>query len=125
MKPNKKPHMNKLGQSIKDLRISKEVSLRKFCIAIDQDPSNWSKVERGIIEAPKSDELLLKIKEVLGLSEDQYYELKGIAIVDSIPEQLKTEDSILAKLPVFFRTVRGSKPTDDELKNLIKILKED
>ncbi|MEQ9218902.1 MAG: hypothetical protein RLO17_12720 [Cyclobacteriaceae bacterium] len=117
--------MKTLGESIKELRVSKEVSLRKFCMAIDQDPSNWSKVERGLIESPKNDELLQKIKTVLELNDEQYQELRDIAIVDSIPKQLKPEGRILEKLPVFFRTVRGSKPTEEELKKLIEILKQD
>lgn len=42
-----------------------------------------------------------------------------LAALSSIPDGL-VEEEILEQLPVFFRTVRGEKPSEEELRNLIK-----
>jgi len=40
-----------------------------------------------------------------------------------IPEDLYSDEEVLSALPVFFRTVRGDKPTREELDKLIELLK--
>jgi len=50
--------MRKFGEYIKDLRVEKEITLREFCKTAGLDPSNWSKIERGIHTPPKSKEVL-------------------------------------------------------------------
>lgn len=47
----------KFAEYIKDLRVEKEITLREFCKISGLDPSNWSKIERGIHAPPKSKEV--------------------------------------------------------------------
>jgi len=44
--------------------------------------------------------------------------MRELAAIDAIPSDLIPEEYILEKLPVFFWTVRGQKPTEEDLKNL-------
>jgi transcriptional regulator with XRE-family HTH domain len=101
-------------------RIATGLTLRQFCRLTGFDASNWSKVERGLITPPQSKNVLETIATVLKMeSGDQdYKELMDLAALSSVPQDL-IEPEILDQLPVFFRTVRGEKPTEEELRTLI------
>jgi len=118
--------MKKFGEYIKNLRVEKEITLREFCKTIGLDPSNWSKIERGILAPPKSKEMLMEIASALGLAENspEYNQLFDYAMIEFIPSELAEDSEILEKLPLFFRTARGEKPTDEELKELIKLIQQ-
>lgn len=105
---------------IREKRIAAGLTLREFCRLIGIDASNWSKIERGIKTPPQSKKVLDEISSVLKIMEgsQDYKELMDLAALSSIPEEL-IESEILEQLPVFFRTVRGEKPTEEELKTLI------
>ena len=55
------------GETVKNLRIAKKVTLRQFCQEHGYDPSNWSKIERGINPPPKDEETLMRWAKALGL----------------------------------------------------------
>lgn len=118
--------MKIFGTFIKNLRTGKEVTLREFCRKTMQDPSNWSKVERGIIPPPKSKEVLEQIAAALELipGTEDYNTLFDLAAISFIPKDiLKEDEHILEMLPVFFRTVRGDPPTEQELQELIELIR--
>lgn len=117
----KKPHMNRFDDFIKEKRLAAKLTLRQFCQLASLDPSNWSKIERGIGDSPKSKEMLNRIAGVLQLSQSDTDTLVDLAIVASIPKKL-TSYSVIEKLPIFFRTVRGEKPTEAELKKLFETI---
>lgn len=100
------------------------MTLRKFCRETELDPSNWSKIERGLADAPKSVEILSRIREVLDLPEEDFQTLKDLALIESIPKDLRPEEAVLEKLPLFFRTARGDKLTEEELKTLINTIQD-
>lgn len=114
------------GDFIKKLRIDKKLTLRQFCIKTELDPSNWSKVERNVLQPPKSKEVLQRIARVLSIDmeSDEWYTLVDLAMIASIPTELIEDKSIVDKLPILFRTIRGESPTREELEKLIKLLKE-
>jgi transcriptional regulator with XRE-family HTH domain len=105
---------------IRNKRISVGLTLREFCRALEYDPSNWSKVERGLHTPPQSNNIadLLKIKE----GSQEYKEMVDLAALSSISPDL-IESEIIDQLPVFFRTIRGDKPTEAELNALIAKIK--
>lgn len=117
--------MESFGNLIKRLRSDINLSLREFCRDSQQDPSNWSKIERGIIPPPKSKEVLNKITEVLKLTPgtEKYNLVFDLAAISFIPSGLINNQEILNSLPIFFRTVRGETPTKEELDKLIQIIK--
>ena len=46
------------GALLKDIRIAKGLTLRQCCEQLGVDPSNWSKLERGITPPPKDPAIL-------------------------------------------------------------------
>lgn len=117
--------MKKFGEYVMFLRAEKRISIRKFCLDMEYDPSNWSKIERGILPPPKSKQFLNRIAEVLGLQKDseEYYYLFDSAAAAHVPIELLDNEKIINSLPVFFRASRGDNPTIKELEDLITLIK--
>ncbi|MCE5348168.1 MAG: helix-turn-helix domain-containing protein [Bacteroidales bacterium] len=105
---------------IREKRIAAGLTLREFCRMTGFDASNWSKIERGLLTPPQSKKILDEIAEVLKIESgsQDYKELLDLAALASVSEDL-IEPEILEQLPVFFRTVRGENPTEEELKTLV------
>jgi transcriptional regulator with XRE-family HTH domain len=101
-------------------RIAAGLTLREFCRQTGFDASNWSKIERSLLTPPQSKNVLETITAVLKIASgsQDYKELMDLAALASVPQDL-IEPEILDQLPVFFRTVRGEKPTEEELNTLI------
>lgn len=119
--------MRTFGDFIKGQRIKKNITLREFCRINTLDPSNWSKIERGIMPPPKSKEVLTAIAESLQMKtgSEEYQTLLDLAAISQIPTHLLTDQSIIEKLPLFFRTLRGEKPTREELEKILQIVKDE
>lgn len=115
------------GELFKEKRISLGITLRRFCEKHSLDAGNMSKIERGILPAPKSEELLKKYAKFLGLKEgtDDWYLFFDLAAAESgrLPKELMEKD-VVARMPVLFRTLRGKKLSKDKLDKLIKLIKE-
>jgi len=112
--------MKTFADFIREKRIAAGLTLREFCRLTGFDASNWSKIERNLLPPPQSRSVLESIASVLSIVPgSQYYkELMDLAALSSVPEDL-IEPEILEQLPLFFRTVRGEKPTEEELRTLI------
>ena len=112
--------MEQMTDFIREKRIASGLTLREFCRLTGFDASNWSKIERNLLPPPQSRKALESIASVLSIvsGSQVYKELMDLAALSSVPEDL-LEPEILEQLPVFFRTVRGEKPTEEELKTLI------
>ena len=116
------------GEFFKKKRIELGKTLRQFCIENNLDPGNISKLERGILPPPTSEEKLehyarcLKIKK----GSDEWYEFFDLAHASAgrIPEEIVSDENLLSKLPLVFRTLRGQKLTREQLNKLAKKLKE-
>ena len=115
------------GELIKQLRSLKRLGLREFCIATDCDPSNWSKIERGMLPPPQDEDTLNRIALILGVSETSKERdlIFDYAAIDAgkIPKYVLDDAELVKRLPVFFRTATGKKPSEEELKTLAKILR--
>lgn len=117
--------MKTFGEYIKELRITKEITLREFCKKAQQDPSNWSKIERGISAPPKSKLVLEQIIAALEIpyNTEEYYTTFDLAAISFIPKELLSNEELLEKLPVLFRTNRGMTPTKSDLEKLATKIK--
>ena len=119
--------MNTFGEFFKKKRGELGIPLRQFCLEHGLDPGNISKMERGITAPPQGHEKLeeyashLKIKK----GTDDWYTFFDLAAADSgkIPPELLKKREIVDQLPVLFRTLRGKKITDEQLKKLIDMIK--
>jgi transcriptional regulator with XRE-family HTH domain len=112
------------GKLLKKLRIAKGLTLREFCQANKLDPGNYSRLERGHFPPPQKEELLEKYATALGLhrGSDEWLEFFDLAAASrgEIPKDLLTDEELLEKLPVLFRTLRGSGVPADKLDDLIE-----
>lgn len=118
-------NLQKFGQTLKDLRIKKELSLRDVCKETGYDPSNWSKIERGIISPPADEKTLTKWAQTLGLNIKQTNEFIDEAKIAQgiIPEDILSQPNAVKYLPAFFRTLRNEKPTKQEIDKLIELIR--
>jgi len=112
------------GKLLKKLRMAKGLTLREFCQAHGLDPGNYSRLERGLFPPPQKEELLEKYAIALGLQRgsDDWLEFFDSAAASrgEIPKDLLSDEELLEKLPVLFRTLRGAAIPADKLDDLIK-----
>ena len=103
------------------------MTLRRFCERHGFDPGNISKLERGKLPPPQSPDLLEKYARALGLKKgsDEWYEFfdRAAAARGEIPADVLEDDEVVAHLPVLFRTLRGDRVSDEQLRKLIEIIK--
>ena len=113
------------GQTLKELRIKKGLTLRHTCRILNYDPSNWSKIERGKMSPPSDDKTLRRWVGILGLSkvsDTQRFIDEAKLAQGRIPQDILSKDNIVDFLPAFFRTLRNKKPTKKEINQLIKLI---
>lgn len=115
------------GEYVRQLRLKRGTTLRAFCKQHGHDPGNWSRMERGLIPPPKNPDKLREYAEQLSIKygSDEWYEFSDLASVASgiIPKDVLQDSELVSSLPLFFRTIRGTKPSADDLRKLIEIIK--
>ena len=115
------------GELVKDLRIAQQKTLRQFCHENGLDPSNWSKIERGVNPPPKDEDTLAKWASLLGVEPESEawadFMIQAEVSRGNIPREVMDDEKLLKKLPVFFRTVRGAELTAEQLDNFIEDLR--
>jgi transcriptional regulator with XRE-family HTH domain len=115
------------GEFFKKKRMEMGKTLRQFCLENSLDPGNISKLERGVLPPPQTEEKLehyakcLKIKK----GSDDWYEFFDLAHASAgrIPEEILSDEEALSKLPLVFRTLRGQKLNKEQLSKLAKEIK--
>ena len=120
-------NLKKFGKILKRLRIEKELSLREICKLASYDPSNWSKIERGVISPPSEEKTLRKWARILGLSKKpkEFQEFIDRARIAQgiIPQDILSKKDMVKCMPAFFRTLRNEKPTKEEIDRLIETVR--
>jgi transcriptional regulator with XRE-family HTH domain len=115
------------GEFFKSLRKKKRITLREFCIQASADPANISRLERGAMPPPQDADILERYAKVLGIKagSDDWYSFFDLAAADRgiIPKDLMAEREVVRMLPAFFRTLRGQKPTKEEMRKLADKIK--
>jgi len=120
-------HKN-FAEFFKSLRKESRITLRDFCEKAGADPGNISRLERGALVPPQDREILTRYAKALGVQKgsDNWYLFFDLAAADRgmIPHDIMENRELTARLPAFFRTLRGQKPTEKELRKVIEKLKE-
>lgn len=120
-------NLKKFGKFLKDLRIKKELSLREICKVTNYDPSNWSKIERGVISPPSDEKILRRWAKILGLARKtkEFREFIDEAMLAQgiIPRDILSRKDAVKCMPAFFRTLRNEKPTKEEIDRLIELIR--
>jgi transcriptional regulator with XRE-family HTH domain len=99
-------------------------TLRRFCEEYGLDAGNLSRMERGVLPPPQKREKLEEYAKFLKIKEgsDDWYQFFDLAHAASgiIPDEIMNDAGLAQKLPVVFRTLRGQKLTEAQLKDLIE-----
>jgi transcriptional regulator with XRE-family HTH domain len=115
------------GEFIKQIRAKQRLGLREFCLEHGHDPSNWSKIEREVLQPPRDEDTLRTWAKQLGLkpNSDDWLKFFDYAAVDAgrIPDYVLKDEKLVEKLPVFFRTLSGQKPSREDLEKLLEIIR--
>ena len=116
------------GEFFKELRIQEGISLRRFCVENGFDPGNISKLERGRTAPPKSNDVLKGYAEALSLAEgtpdwENFFDLAA-AYAGVVPTDIMTDDELVSKLPLVFRTIRGQRIDTAKLRELAELIRE-
>lgn len=110
------------GPYFKALRKEKKITLRQFCKTAAADPGNISKMERSVWPPPQDRAILERYAETLGVERgtDEWYQFFDLAAVDCgiVPHDLMSDDKVVEMLPAFFRTLRGQRPTEAEMREV-------
>ena len=112
----------------KALRKEKRITLRAFCETAGADPGNISRMERGGMIPPQDRDILTRYAQALGLVEGsaEWYQFFDLAAAGRgmIPQDRMDNEALVRQLPAFFRTLRGQKPTEEELRKIVHKIKE-
>ena len=115
------------GEYFKKKRIEKGFTLREFCRRFDLDPGNISKLERGMLSPPESEEKLDEYASALGLKNgtDEWYQFFDLAAASKgvIPRELMEDEELVKSLPIIFRTFRSKRISKMTVVDLIERLR--
>lgn len=115
------------GQFFKKMREKRGLSLRQFCVKNKVDPGNISKLERSLMPPPQSREKLEQYASFLriGQGSPEWYEFFDLAAANSgkIPADILSDENLMKKLPLVFRTIRGQKISKEKLEELVEVIR--
>ena len=119
----------KFGDYVKQRRVAKRITLRAFSEAVGYDPANYSRMERGLLKPPTNPEKLAGFARELGMNRagDEFKEMVRLAAISrgEIPPAILSDEAVLAKLPVLFRTLEGDKVEPEMLDELFEAMKKE
>lgn len=107
----KKPRQKPFGEALREKRIEKGFSLRKFALAVGVSPTYLSQVEQMNVDPPTADRVK-RMAEILGEDIDEWTALAG-RLTEDLPGIIHEEPK---GVPDLLRAVRGL--TADQLRRL-------
>ncbi len=115
------------GTFFKEMRIGQRVTLRQFCQDHGYDPGNISKLERGLLPPPESEAKLNEYARALKIrrGSDAWYQFFDLARASRgrLPPEILRNRDVIARLPLLFRTLRGRKVSEQNLNELIEMIR--
>lgn len=105
-----KKHDKTFGESLREKRIEKGISLRKFAQLVGISPTYLSQVEQGNVDPPTADRVKC-MAELLGENPDEW-----IALAGRVPDDLPAIIQEKVEVPDLLRAVQGL--TAEQLRKL-------
>ena len=114
----------RVGPRLKEIRISRKITLRAFADTMGLDAGNYSRVERGVFSPPARDKLELILAE-LGVDEREIEELLDAADLErgQLPQDLQNDETLVRELPILFRAIRRN--DKEALDNFIEAVRKE
>ena len=104
----------RFGDIIRDKRLARGLSLRKFAELVKVSPTYISQIEQGKVQYPPAADCVRRMAEVLGEPSDELIALAG-RVPEALPEVFAEEPRMMA---TFLREAKGL--TAEELRKLIE-----
>lgn len=119
-------HDSRFGDLIRQRRTDLRITLRQFAADHEFEPGYLSRLERGIAPPPQSGRVLGRLADALGFEaggEDrqEFFDLAAIQ-ARRLPPDLA--QSVVNKLPLFFRTLRNRAIDEKGLDAFIKLVEQ-
>lgn len=115
------------GDYVKKRRLDLEIGLREFADLIGVEPSNYSKIERGLKRAPTGDKLGIYVS-ALGLQPNgpEHLYLDSLAHVANgeIPTRVLTDEKLAAKLPLLFAGITSAGFSPEQLDSILETVRQ-
>jgi len=116
------------GIFIKEKRKALGLTLREFCRKFGYLPSTISRMENGILPAPAEKSKIDGLAKAFGIEEGSadWVTLFDLASASrkEIPQEIKIDfPEVQRFLPAFFRTARKKDVNEEDIKNLLKLIK--
>ena len=112
------------GKFFKQKRREQGLTLREFCREHGFDPGNTSKLERGLLAPPQTEEKRLEYANALDIDKgtDDWLTFCDLAStsVGKIPADIAADHEVMNALPILFRSVRGKSVEKEDLEKLIE-----
>jgi transcriptional regulator with XRE-family HTH domain len=112
------------GAILKRMRAERGLTLRDFCLKNGLDPGNYSRLERGLYPPPENHEGVEKYANALQLQPGsaEWLELFDVAAAERgrFPDDLMSDEAVVDKLPVLFRTLRAQPVPPEKLDELVE-----
>ncbi|MCK4390014.1 MAG: helix-turn-helix domain-containing protein [Desulfobacterales bacterium] len=116
------------GSFFKDMRKARTgLTLRKFCLKHHLDPGYISKLERGLVKPPKSPKVLERFATYLRIEKgseewDEFFD-RAATSSGTLPESILSDNELVKRLPLVFRTLRGQKVPSEKLDELSELIR--
>ncbi len=101
------------GTYLREKRVAKGYSLRKFAELVDVSPTYLSQVEQGKVDKPPTAERVRRMAELLGENVDELSALAG-RMAEDLPDIIKQQPT---QMPELLREASGLTP--EQLKQFI------
>lgn len=105
------------GETLKNLRLGRAMTLRAFCAEVGAQPGNYSKMESGLVPAPKDEDKLKLYLRALRLEagRPEWREIIRLAAISrgEIPQRVLINKEAVRKLPSLFRALEGDAALDE------------
>lgn len=122
-----KEKIGTFGAFFKEMRRKKGITLRAFCLENGLDPGNISKLERGMMPPPTSNQKLEEYAAALGIETgtNDWYDFFDYAAASAgkIPPYMMDDSELVRNLPLVFRTLRGEKISPEKLDELAELIR--
>ena len=120
--------MSLFGDQLRKRRKELRLGLREFALKANMDPGNLSKIERGRLGVPQSEDVLERLCRALEyeLESDEAQALRDLAVADTgrIPSDILDDQEVMVRMPLLLRTVHNKQLSAEQLDRLIEMIKE-
>jgi transcriptional regulator with XRE-family HTH domain len=114
----------RFGETLREIRLKKEITLRQFALDSDVDLAYLSRIERGTVAPPQKEELLDAICAGLELGPDESRELKDLATNENgrMPADVAANLAANAGIPMLLRTVDNKRLSPDQIREVAEYI---